>query len=192
MKKIGILGGTFDPPHIGHLAMAEEARIKFALDEIWWMPNRLPPHKSLTGTTEKQRIEMVEQMVRLSPAFVLCLNEMERKGPSYTIDTFSELQTEFPEHDFYFIMGGDSYETFHLWHGFKKLQEMLAFIVMERPGTQTSEVRPQDFKSIHFLERIQLDISSTSIRNSIKEGTWNRFLVTEGVAEVIKEHQLYE
>lgn len=192
MNKIGLLGGTFDPPHIGHLAMAEEARIECGLDEIWWMPNRIPPHKKQTNTSEKQRIEMVEQMVRLSPSFVLCLKEMEREGPSYTIDTLASLQAERPESEFYFIMGGDSYETFHLWHRYRELQQMLPFIVLARPGADEPAVRREDFSAVYFLERIQLSISSTSIRKSRTEGTWNQFLVTTEVAKVIKEHGLYE
>ncbi|MFC4738187.1 nicotinate-nucleotide adenylyltransferase [Bacillus daqingensis] len=192
MKHIGILGGTFDPPHIGHVIMAEEARIQFHLDEIWWMPNRIPPHKEMTNTPEQFRIEMVKSVVQLSGAYRLCLKEMEREGPSYTSETVSRLLSEHPEDKFSFIMGGDSLAGFHKWNDFQKLQKRLGFIVMNRPGGPAPEVRLDEFSDLSFIEGVEMTISSTSIRRKRKEGSWNAFLVPEGVDSVIKEHGLYE
>lgn len=192
MKKIGLLGGTFDPPHIGHLIMAEEARLQCGLEEVWWMPNKIPPHKEKTDTTEKQRIEMVEQMVRLSPSFALCLKEMERNGPSYTADTLLALKEEMPDIQFHFIMGGDSFENFHLWARYEELQHMIPFIVMKRPGSEKAIVKKEDFIELDFIDRFELNISSSEIREGVNRGTWNKFLVINEVNDYIKEHRLYE
>lgn len=191
-RKIGLLGGTFDPPHLGHLLMAEEARIQCGLEEVWWTPNKIPPHKTQAATLEKHRIEMVEQMVRLSSSYDLCLEEMDRKGPSFTLDTLTALKGKHPDSQFYFIMGGDSYESFHLWDRFKQLQQLISFIVVKRPGTGKATVAPEDFREIVFLDRIELNVSSTKIRASRSENKWNKFLVTEEVNQLIKEHHLYE
>ncbi|PTL40572.1 nicotinate-nucleotide adenylyltransferase [Alkalicoccus saliphilus] len=192
MKKIGLLGGTFDPPHTGHLIMAEEARLEVELDEVWWMPNKIPPHKARTDTTEEQRIDMVKHMVRLSSSFQLCLKEMEREGPSYTTETLQSLLAQYPEDKFYFIMGGDSYENFHLWNNYEKLQQLISFIVMKRPGTAGAQVKEKDFKEILFLNQVELNISSTALRDRASTGMWNKFLVTEDVDAYIKEQDLYE
>jgi nicotinate-nucleotide adenylyltransferase len=192
MKKIGLLGGTFDPPHIGHLIMAEEARLQCGLEEVWWMPNKIPPHKEKTDTKEKQRVEMVEQMVRLSPSFALCLKEMERDGPSYTADTLLALKEEMPDTQFHFIMGGDSFENFHLWARYEELQSMIPFIVMKRPGSEQAKVKKEDFIELNFIDRFELNISSSEIREGVNRGTWNKFLVINEVNHYIKEHRLYE
>lgn len=192
MKKIGLLGGTFDPPHLGHLLMAEEARIQEGLSEVWWLPNKIPPHKNQTTTTEKRRIEMVEQMVRLSPSFVLCLEEMKREGPSYTADTLGNLQKNYPDVKFYFIMGADSYDSFHRWDRFQQLQQQISFIVVNRPGSVDAVVKPEDFREISFLNRVALNISSSEIRASRAANKWNQFMITEEVNQLIKEHHLYE
>ncbi|TVP85040.1 MAG: nicotinate (nicotinamide) nucleotide adenylyltransferase [Alkalicoccus sp.] len=192
MKKIGLLGGTFDPPHTGHLVMAEEARLEGGLDEVWWVPNKIPPHKARTDTTEKQRIDMVKHMVRLSSSFQLCLKEMEREGPSYTTETLQSLLELYPGDKFYFIMGGDSYENFHLWNNYQKLQQLVSFIVMKRPGTARAQVEEKDFKEILFMDQVELNISSTALRHRATTGMWNKFLVTEDVNAYIKEHDLYE
>ncbi|NJP36518.1 nicotinate-nucleotide adenylyltransferase [Alkalicoccus luteus] len=192
MKHIGILGGTFDPPHIGHVIMAEEARIQFDLDEIWWMPNRIPPHKKMTSTPEQLRIKMVKSVVQLSDSYRLCLKEMEREGPSYTSETVTRLIDDFPAYNFSFIMGGDSLAGFHKWNDFEKLQKNLSFIVMNRPGGPDPRVNLQEFTKLSFIEGVEMTISSTSIRSKRKSGAWNAFLVPEGVDSVIKEYGLYE
>jgi nicotinate-nucleotide adenylyltransferase len=191
MKKIGLLGGTFDPPHVGHLIMAEEARIKGQLDEIWWMPNRIPPHKKLSSeTSEQQRIELVTKMVELHPCYKLTSVEMDRSGLSFTFDTVRSLLNERPNDHFSFIMGGDSLEHFHSWHRSKELQEMIRFIVLTRPGFAVPEMT--FFKEILLIDEVSLELSSSYIRRKIKDGSLNRFLLTEEVYQFIKENRLYE
>ncbi|PRO65078.1 nicotinate (nicotinamide) nucleotide adenylyltransferase [Alkalicoccus urumqiensis] len=188
--RIGILGGTFDPPHIGHLVMAEEARIQCGLDQVWWMPNKIPPHKEPASAAENHRLAMVEHMARLSPWYELCLEEISTEGPSYTANTITSLMEKYPEHSFSFIMGGDSLEHFHRWKSPEHLKQQLPFIVVSRPDTNIHGAE-EGFSSLRILEDIELHISSTDLRNRRRDGRWNSFLVTKEVNEYIKEHQLY-
>ncbi|MCE7794178.1 nicotinate-nucleotide adenylyltransferase [Salipaludibacillus sp. CUR1] len=191
MKKVGLLGGTFDPPHLGHLIMAEEARLKKKLDEIWWMPNHIPPHKKLaSGISEQDRIKLVAKAAELHPAYRLCTLEMERSGPSYTVDTVRLLQKEYSNKQFYFIMGGDSLNNFHKWYKYDQLKEMIPFIVISRPGFLISDADAPSRMTV--LDDVSVELSSTYIRKSLKEGAINRFVLPEGVYEYIKENHLYE
>lgn len=191
MKKIGLLGGTFDPPHVGHLIMAEEARLKGQLDEIWWMPNRIPPHKKISsGTSEQHRMELVKRMVELHHSYKLTSLEMDRTGLSYTVDTIRELLNEKPNDHFSFIMGGDSLKHFHRWHKSKELQKLIRFIVIHRPGFSIPE--KNDFNDILLLDEVSLELSSSYIREKIKDRSLNQFLLTKEVYQFIKENRLYE
>src|SRR4051794_6519919 len=105
MRRIGVLGGTFDPPHIGHLIIAEEVRIALDLEEVWFIPTFTPPHKDGTKTKASQRIEMTKLAIESNPHFKVNSIEIERSGKSYTIDTIRELKRENPDSDFYFIIG---------------------------------------------------------------------------------------
>ncbi|WP_416149289.1 nicotinate-nucleotide adenylyltransferase [Salipaludibacillus sp. HK11] len=191
MKKIGLLGGTFDPPHVGHLIMAEEARLKGNLDEIWWMPNRIPPHKELSsGAPEHQRIRLVEKMVEQHSTYKFSRLELERSGPSYTVDTIRHLLKTRPNDDFSFIMGGDSLKHFHLWYQSEELQRMLRFIVLVRPGFAVADTN--NFKEILVIDDVSLELSSSYIREKIKGKSFNQFLLTKEVYQFVKENRLYE
>lgn len=191
MKRIGILGGTFDPPHIGHLIMAEEARIQMEFDEIWWLPNKIPPHKNKeSDSTETDRLRMVEMMIQLHDSFSLCDIELKRDGPSYTADTVAEIQRNYPNDTFYFIIGEDSLYNLHKWHRIEELQQMISFIVMPRPGYNPN--LSTEIVSSTMLDSHTLDVSSTNIRKSIEDKKLNRFLVTKEVYEYIEERKLYE
>ncbi|WP_096188327.1 nicotinate-nucleotide adenylyltransferase [Evansella halocellulosilytica] len=191
MKKVGLLGGTFDPPHIGHLLMAEEARVQLKLDEVWWMPNKIPPHKKKdSSTNDKERITMVELMTKTNDSFTVCDVEFKREGPSYTVDTIEHLKGEFPKNEFFFIIGGDSLETLPTWHESERLQSLIPFVVIERPGFP---IQKNDHPgNIHLLEAPAIDVSSTYIREKFNTDQFNRFLMTNEVYEFIKEHKLYE
>lgn len=191
MKRIGILGGTFDPPHIGHLIMAEEARIQMELDEIWWLPNKIPPHKHKdSDSTEEDRLKMVEMMIQLHESFSLCDIELKRDGPSYTVDSVAEIIKSYPNNTFYFIIGEDSLYNLHKWNRSEELQEMISFIVMPRPG-YNPDLNTKIVSST-MLDSHTLDVSSTNIRKSIENNKLNRFLVTRAVYEYIEERKLYE
>ncbi|MBM7097139.1 nicotinate-nucleotide adenylyltransferase [Bacillus sp. H-16] len=189
-KRIGLMGGTFDPPHIGHAILAETARISLKLDEVWWLPNQVPPHKEKKSvTSDEERINMVEMICEKHGPFVCNLIEFERKGPSYTADTLKLLKDQHPTHDFYFIIGGDSVDALHTWRDIETIGELVTFAWMKRPGYRGE---PQIDVPMTFIEGLSLDISSTAIRQAVKAGTLNSFLLTENVASYIKENNLYE
>ncbi|MCD8511099.1 MAG: nicotinate-nucleotide adenylyltransferase [Bacillus sp. (in: Bacteria)] len=191
MGRIGILGGTFDPPHIGHLFMAEEARIKMELDEIWWMPNRIPPHKEKkSNTTEQDRLDMVVSMATLHHNYSVCDVELKREGISYTFDTMVELTRMYPKHEFFFIIGGDSLEMLNKWYKQEELRELVSFIVIQRLGYESD--KNKEGKGITIIEGPMVVVSSSSIRKAFQEGKVNKFLLTDAVYTLIKERCLYE
>ncbi|SDY50594.1 nicotinate-nucleotide adenylyltransferase [Evansella caseinilytica] len=191
MKKVGILGGTFDPPHIGHLLMAEEARMQMSLDEIWWMPNYLPPHKEkVSNTSNDDRLAMVNSMVGLHESFRLCDVELRRTGPSYTADTMDVLTKRYKDIQFFFIMGEDSLETLDQWHESERLKSLVSFIVIPRPGYRRPRENVSD--GITVIDAPAVDISSSDIREAVAAGNMNRFLLTKEVYHVIKERRLYD
>ncbi|UCZ54461.1 nicotinate-nucleotide adenylyltransferase [Bacillus shivajii] len=191
MKKVGILGGTFDPPHIGHLLIAEQARLQMELDEVWWMPNRIPPHKKRkSDTSDEDRISLVSLMTKKHDGFCVCNVEFEREGPSFTVETIERLQKKHLDHTFYFIIGGDSLETLPTWHESERLQQLVSFIVIERPNYPFPKQRSNDH--IHFVEGPTIDVSSSYIRENINTSMFNKFLLTDEVYKFIKELKLYE
>nr|WP_078428869.1 nicotinate-nucleotide adenylyltransferase [Alkalihalobacterium alkalinitrilicum] len=189
MRKIGILGGTFDPPHIGHLLIAQEVLEQCKLDEIWFMPANIPPHKKTNDVSSvDDRIEMVTKAIDGADQFVVSTIELERTGPSYTVDTLKELKMKLPDVDFYFIIGGDMIEQLHTWERIDELFEYVTFVGLGRPGY--SETSTYEEKMV-LLTIPQVDISSSSIRDRIKEGRSIRYFVPESVRHFIEERELY-
>ncbi|MGX8791621.1 nicotinate-nucleotide adenylyltransferase [Oceanobacillus sp. M60] len=187
MKKIGILGGTFNPPHIGHLWIAEEVRIRKQLDEIWFIPTRTPPHKDTVVLDASHRLRMLHLAIKDNPYFQVNALELEREGKSYTYDTIKELTADFPEADFSFIIGGDMVDYLPKWNRVEELVHMVRFIGVSRPGYILDTPYPVERLEIH-----PLDISSTFIRNRLEKGERVRYLLPDGVMNYIKENQIYE
>ncbi|MGM9922009.1 MAG: nicotinate-nucleotide adenylyltransferase [Bhargavaea sp.] len=187
-KKVGILGGTFNPPHIGHLMIAEGVRDAAGLDEIRFMPNAIPPHKVKEGDAEPwQRLEMTKLAVRGNPSFTVESIEVESGGVSYTSRTMDLLLEREPGSDFSFIIGGDSIEQLHTWHDIDALVEKVAFIGVPRPGSSASGRYPVRMVSIP-----QIDLSSTILRQKLEAGRSVRYLVPDPVIRFIREEGLYE
>lgn len=187
MKKIGIFGGTFDPPHFGHLLMANEVCFRLKLDEIWFLPNQQPPHKKKTSnTTNENRLQMLQRAIEGQPQFKIETVEFKRSGPSYTIDTLKILKKAYPGNEFYFIIGADMIEYLPNWHQIHELMDLVRFVGVKRPGY--TEVT--DFPII-YVEAPLIDISSKMIRNRIQNKETIRYLLPETVIEYIKEHHLY-
>jgi nicotinate-nucleotide adenylyltransferase len=187
VAKIGILGGTFNPPHLGHLIIAEEVLVKQKLDEIWFMPNSKPPHKK-ASTTVEDRVNMVKLATKNHPAFRVCTVELELEGPSYTARTMKELRARFPNDQFYFIIGADSVGTLPSWFDIDELVKMVTFIAVKRTGYEM-----QSPYSNHIIEVDApiIDISSTDIRNRVAQGENYTYLTVEAVRLYMKEHKLY-
>lgn len=196
MKKVGILGGTFDPVHIGHLIAADQAIFYANLDEIWFMPAPTPPHKLDNKITPIEgRVEMLKRILPLESKYKLCTIELERSGPSYTLETIIELKTKYPDNEFHFIIGGDMIRYLPKWYGIDELIDLVNFIGLGRPGFQFEAKTEQEKKIIEKVTLIpmpQLEISSSAIRDWVKTGKEIRYFVTKSVEDYIKEKHLYE
>ncbi|GED31311.1 nicotinate-nucleotide adenylyltransferase [Brevibacillus centrosporus] len=189
IKHVGILGGTFDPIHCGHLLAAEQAREQAGLDEVWFMPTHIPPHKTRDGLTDAAtRLEMVELAVADHESFRVTDVELRREGPSYTYDTIVQLVEQYPDCRFSFIIGGDMVEILPKWYRFEELSRMIRFIGLARPGADIDRV-PND--TVTFIEMPVWDISSTLIRMKAAEGQSIRYLVPRSVERYIKENGFY-
>ncbi|UFJ38896.1 nicotinate-nucleotide adenylyltransferase [Brevibacillus humidisoli] len=189
-RQIGIMGGTFDPIHCGHLLAAEQAREQAALDEIWFLPTHIPPHKPGEEiTAAHHRLRMVELATADHPAFQVNRIELDRSGPSYTVDTMRQLTREYPDTRFSFIIGGDMVSILPQWHRFSELVQLVRFIGLHRPGSTYDRQSLASY--VTFVEMPLWDVSSTMIRNKVKAGSTIRYLVPEAVERYIKENRLY-
>ncbi|MFD1018830.1 nicotinate-nucleotide adenylyltransferase [Thalassobacillus hwangdonensis] len=187
MKKIGILGGTFDPPHIGHLIIAEEVYQELGLDEVWFMPSNEPPHKSNAMASGTDRLEMVEAAIQGNAHFRAVDFELKREGKSYTYDTIYHLKERYPSISIYFIIGGDMVEYLPRWHAIDKLLELVHFVGVNRKGHPLSSPYP-----VLEVEVPLIEVSSTDIRNRMKEGRNATYLLPDEVIHYIKGNHLYE
>lgn len=200
ISRIGVMGGTFNPIHYGHLVTAEEALSQFNLDKVMFMPAGVPPHKSDREILlPEERYLLTVIATASNPDFVVSRLEIERKGPSYTIDTLAQLQEIFgPDTKVFFITGADAVWEILTWKNAEELVELTEFIAATRPGYSLEK-----FKKLHVLpegegrepgrprvsimEIPALAISSTDIRRRVREDQPIRYLVPEGVASYIKK-----
>jgi nicotinate-nucleotide adenylyltransferase len=194
---IGVLGGTFDPIHIGHLVVAEEARIKLGLSEVFFVPAGQPWLKRDRDITlAAHRVEMVRCAIADNPHFKLCTLEVERPGPSYTVDTLTMLQKQLgSEASFFFILGRDTLAELPLWKEPQKLVQLCRLVVPPRLGSK--DLKHLETAIPGLLDKvIQLDmpvigISSSEIRQRIAQGLSIRYLVSAEVEKYITEHRIY-
>jgi nicotinate-nucleotide adenylyltransferase len=194
-SRIGIMGGTFDPIHMGHLIIAELAKEAGGFDEIWFMPSYQPPHKTpLRSASAEERARMVEEAIRGNPSFRLERLEIERGGVSYTVDTVKELNRLYPEHRFSWIIGGDMVEYLPYWHRLDEIVQHARFFGVARPGFRIDPKKlPNCLEGkITIADMPEFDISSTQIRNRIADGQSIRYLVPDAVRAYITENRLYE
>lgn len=186
MKKVGILGGTFNPPHLGHLIMANEALHAAGLDEVRFMPNFIAPHKEVSGADAKQRLEMTRLAISGHPDFKVENFEIASGGVSYTFDTLKKLTQREPETEFYFIIGGDMIEELHTWYRIDELLEIVKFIGIRRPGYDYESSRP-----VLLVDSPEISLSSTLIRERVAAGQTISFLVPDEVQAFIRKERLY-
>ena len=195
------MGGTFDPVHLGHLVMAEDAREAFALDEVLWIPSNVSPHKQGRAiASAEHRLEMIERAIAGNPHFRASDIEMRRGGVSYTVDTLRLLREEYPGDEWFFIMGVDSLLELRTWKEIGNLLEVCRFVTVARPGHGHEGILPEslglplpaarqllkDMLRGHFI-----DISSTEVRQRVRSGKSIRYLVPAAVADYIHERHLY-
>ncbi len=198
--RIGICGGTFDPIHLGHLAVAEFIRNEYGLDKVLFMPSGMPPHKNLTNVADSvHRLNMVKCAVSTNRYFEAIPIEVEREGYTYTVDTLRELREMYPDKtEFYYIIGADVVMDLLVWRNVREVFKLTRFIAVMRPGFAKEKFseRLESLKSkydidISSLEIPLLEISSTLIRDRVKAGKSIKYLVTESVEEYIKKNDLY-
>lgn len=186
--RIGILGGTFNPIHTGHLILAEETREKIGLDRIIFVPAYFPPHKQNSDIAEaKHRLAMVKLATSDNSNFSVSDLEIKRDGRSYTIDTIKELKVAYPKDDLYFIIGSDLLEYLDEWKDLDEIIKLVKFIVATRPGYPLEKI-PSHIATIPIRA---VDISGFEIRKAIKENKSFRYLVPEAVYQYINKEGLY-
>ncbi len=201
-KRIGILGGTFNPIHLGHLILADEVCKNHHLSKILFIPAYIPPHKYVNDLADPHhRFQMIKAAISGISKFEVSDLEIIREGKSYTIDTIQEILSHNGEDDeIFLIMGADSLNELELWKNIKKLSQLCHFVIVNRPGFKAEasarlvEIIGSD--NILDIERLRIDISpvdisSTNIRKRVNDGVQIKGLVPECVEAYIKEHNLY-
>ena len=195
VQRIGVMGGTFDPIHLGHLMIAEAVWNEYRLDKILFIPSANPPHKSNVLTSAKHRFNMALLATCSNPHFEVSSIEMERQGPSYTVDTIKELKQIYGDKaELYFIIGADSIKELPTWHNIDELLTLCHFVATRRPGYEPDlKLVEEDYKDadIRVLETPELEISSTDIRRRIKKGYSIQYITTEQVQQYIRKEGLY-
>jgi nicotinate-nucleotide adenylyltransferase len=191
MRRIGLFGGTFDPVHNAHVALACIALDTLALDELRWIPAGAPWQKTRLITPAEHRIAMLQLAMAGEPRFVLERCELERTGPSYTIDTVRELQQRQPDAQWFLIVGQDQLANLPTWHGWQALLSLVTLAVAARPGAaQPADAQAQGH-AYHVLPLPSMDIASSDIRERVARGESIAHCVPPAVARYIDQHALY-
>jgi nicotinate-nucleotide adenylyltransferase len=197
-KRLGVFGGTFDPPHLGHLILASEAYAALSLTRILWVLTSVPPHKlDQQITSVEDRLAMVRLALRGEAAFELSTVDMDRPGPHYTLDTIRLLSAQYPGDDMVLLIGGDSLHDLPTWHHPAELVGACAEIgVMRRPGdlidlTALEAEIPGLSAKVRYIDAPLLEIASHEIRERAAAGSPFRYYVPPAVYKYIVEHQLY-
>ena len=191
MKRIGLFGGTFDPVHRAHVALAQSALAELRLDELRWIPAGQPWQKTRPLTAAVHREAMLRLAIEGEPRYVLDRIELERAGPSVTLDTVRELQAARPGHDWWLLIGQDQYAGLHTWVGWQDLLQRVTLAVANRPGVAPA-VHPEVLRFPHrSVPLAMLDISSTDIRHRCAQGRDISKLVPAAAAGYIDQHRLY-
>lgn len=201
MKKLGIMGGTFNPIHLAHLILAESAYEQYSLDQVMFLPSRKPVYKDAAEILpDMARYHMIELAIQDNPHFFLSDLELKREGNTYTADTVLELKKQEPDTEFYFIIGGDSLLSFDKWSRPEVILKHVHLLAAKR-GRQEQILLENQVKKltyqyqpvygIHLFEAPAMEISSTDIRERIRAGRSIRYLVPKLAEEFIKEQRFY-
>lgn len=200
-KKIGIMGGTFDPIHIGHLILGEKAYEQLQLDKVWFMPSGNPPHKKNRAgrASDDQRVEMVRRAISPNPHFELSLTEMHENGYTYTYHTLETLKEKNKDTDYYFIIGADSLFNFETWMEPGRICQACTLVVAVRNHTSIEKLSREMLRlsekyrgSFLKLDTTNMDISSEMLRQWIREDKSIRYYVPDSVISYIEKQQIYQ
>jgi nicotinate-nucleotide adenylyltransferase len=212
--RLGLIGGTFNPIHLGHLRGAEDAREAVALEKIFFIPAAIPPHKDeRIQASPAERLDMVRLAIEDNPAFSVSDIELSRKGKSYSIETIIDFRNRYPQAELFFVVGMDSFLEVTTWKRYKDLFSLCHFVVLNRPGSERCELSnltpPEFWKNFHlgndgdqwihspsglhtrFLRKPLMDISSSEIRERIRTGRSVRYMMQEKVEAYIHKKRLY-
>ena len=189
--RVGVYGGSFNPPHIAHLLIAELMREEFRLSQVLWVVSPRPPHKDPTALAPADdRLAMVELAIAGNTCFSVSDIELRREGPSYTIDTLRQLRDELPGSELCLLLGGDSLAEFDSWRSPDAILTEAHLLVYER-AQRASYGRIAHSERVHFSSSPSIDISSSAIRRRIRQGQTTRYLVPEPVRAYIARRVLY-
>ena len=206
MRRVGILGGTFDPIHFGHLRPAVEVRAALGLDEIRLMPCRVSPLREEPAAAPRHRLAMLEAAVAEAPDLVVDARELDRPGPSYTVDTLAEIAAAAPDDRLFLVMGGDAFAAFERWDRWQRIVQTAHIVAMHRPGASPTPPAALRDRVVDDPARLdaepsggvwiqpvtQLDISATAIRGLAAAGGDLRYLLPEAARQHLEEHRLYD
>lgn len=198
--KVGLMGGTFNPIHTGHLLLAENARTSFGLDEVWFLPSGCSYMKAQSEVlSPRERLHMTRLACSGNPHFRVSSIEVEREGYTYTFETLTQLQEQYPEYDFYFLVGADTLYSMETWKHPEIIFEKAGILAAVRDGKSMDDLQCQaDHLNEKYNARIRLipsanvEISSSDIRSRCQKGLSIRYLVPEAVRIYIEENKLYE
>ena len=195
--RLGILGGTFNPPHLGHLVCAQEAHRSLELDRVMLVPARIPPHKPVEHEPgPEHRLELCSLAVRDDDRFEVSDIELGRDGPSYTVDTLQELTSKASTTELFLIVGGDIAVGLPRWREPERVLDLATLAIAKRRGTARTSVQNsldvlRGGERARFFEMPRIGVSSTMIRRRVRAGQPIRYLVPDRVAEYIDRHDLY-
>lgn len=185
----GIFGGTFDPPHLGHLVVAQDAWSALGLDRVVFIPAAVPPHKRGRITPAELRLEMLRAATAGDERFEVSDLELRRPGPSYTVDTLRELRERDPTCALFLLLGADQFIEFHTWREAEEIARLATLVVLSRGGLDTGS--PRIAVPHRVLPVTRIDISATEIRRRVQAGEPIRYLVPRGVEEIVEREGLY-
>lgn len=195
--KIGILGGTFDPPHVGHLVLADQALHQLGLDVVWFMPVGQPPHKPNNHVTPAQhRVAMIELAIADHPRFQLTRVDVDRPPPHYTASALELLHRRYPEHEWVFILGADALADLPRWYHPEQIVALAELAAAERPDARLDlaaleRALPGLTRRLHWIRTPLMDVASSTLQQIARNGGSLRYLVTPEVQAYIRTHRLY-
>lgn len=185
-ERVGLFGGSFDPPHLGHLILAESARVQLELDVVVWIPTGDSYHKDAVSDADR-RFELVQHAISDQPAFIASRWDIERAGPTYSVDTALRARAEFPDAELFFIVGTDAFAQIDSWHAHDHLEQLVTFAVGERPGSPGFSER----RSVRWVQLPEIGISSSDIRERCRRSESTKYLIPDAVRDTIDHYRLY-
>lgn len=192
-KKLGVLGGTFDPIHMGHLVLAEQVREKFQLERVIFIPSASPPHKTEQKlSSAKDRFEMTNLALEGNPFFFVSDIELKREGLSYTVETLRKLKELYKDSEIYFLTGSDVLNEITTWKDPEEIYKLAKIVIGIRPGFDKFDPEDHFAKKSIIVNITGIDISSTQIREKVRKGESIKYLVPSKVEEYIRKRNLYK